>query len=133
MKQLCINALLAIGILTTCVLSSCNQQQQPVKHQVRLDNVVRVLMHQPGEYSIITKGIGADSADLPMQYIRSHHTSLRQDVASKKSMWVEYFPPAGEPSYAMDSLVIHLHSAEEINGAGWNHGKFGSGQTVVIE
>jgi hypothetical protein len=33
----------------------------------------------------------------------------------------------------LQRLDIHIHNLDEIQGGGWNHGKFGRGKTQVIE
>ena len=36
-------------------------------------------------------------------------------------------------SLVFRNLVIHIHSPLDINPAGWNHGKFGAGQSESLE
>ena len=57
-----------------------------------------------------------------------------RDVPLEKQMFAE----AVKSNSIMDcprgygSLDIHIHNIQEINGAGWDHGKFGTGRTNII-
>ena len=55
------------------------------------------------------------------------------DVSADKKMWVltRGYYAGRDPVY--EYVEIHIHAAKDVNGGGWNHGKFGSGQTNVIE
>ena len=60
--------------------------------------------------------------------------SFVYDVPQSKKPWAEIY----EEYRFLDGfkcmwMTIHVHSANEINGGGWDRGKFGSGQNVVIE
>jgi hypothetical protein len=58
---------------------------------------------------------------------------IYRDVPEGNSPWVYYevTRQAGDEHYSR--LDIHVSSAAQIDGASWNHGKFGSGQTAVIQ
>ena len=47
-------------------------------------------------------------------------------------MWSEEWKNGNWVEDTLD-VNIHIHSLEDLNGAGWNHGKFGKGNTVPIE
>ena len=51
------------------------------------------------------------------------------DVRENEKVWME---GTIATSYYL-TMTIHLHSPKEINGAGWDAGKNGSGQTEAIE
>jgi hypothetical protein len=67
--------------------------------------------------------------DTPYAQYRCTGTNYQGDVSC-----IRYYEGMGS-TYRMTvyHLTIHLHSPAEINGAGWNHGKFGSGTTTVVE
>jgi len=57
------------------------------------------------------------------------------DVPNGQPMWVKINwakAPWGK-IIRTTGTEIHIHSGKDINGAGWNHDKFGSGQTSTID
>ena len=57
-----------------------------------------------------------------------------QDVPVEGNSWLMFTSKVECYGLCRANLLeIHLHSAQEINGAGWSNGKFGNGQTIVVE
>jgi len=48
-------------------------------------------------------------------------------------MWVKYVMDRNWDLDCLQSLEIHVWSEADIEGGGWDHGKFGRGQTSVIK
>jgi hypothetical protein len=54
------------------------------------------------------------------------------DVEKGDRMWAEEWKNGHWIDAKLDA-AIHIHSLDELNGAGWTNGKFGNGNTVPIE
>lgn len=54
------------------------------------------------------------------------------DVPEGEDMWAEQTVSQSGGGYST-SVVVHIHDVSDVEGAGWNHGKHGSGMTQVIE
>jgi len=73
------------------------------------------------------------------QYFCGDKIYITKDVPIEQSMWVSYEILHGsfsQPDPCLMKLEIHIHSVKsvkDIDGAGWNHGKFGNGETSVVE
>ena len=97
----------------------------------RFINIVRVLMHETNNFTLIQQN-GIELKEL--QFRRCKSVQMLQDVPLGDPMWASYkLTYKNDRAYGELELTLHLHSAEDINGAGWNHGKFGRGQTVVVK
>lgn len=61
--------------------------------------------------------------------------SFVADVPTNEKMWVEIRAKCGSSFSAdcFERMTIHIHTPKEVEGGGWNHGKFGSGNTSVIK
>ncbi|MFA6408461.1 MAG: hypothetical protein WCW36_03275 [Candidatus Paceibacterota bacterium] len=127
--------LLAVAIM----LQGCFEKVS-IPQDERIDGVVRILMHEPGRYTLLVQEVGS-----PLIHERKvfgaegcwiSEVAYIPDVPTDQSMWlaINYDQTEAPPSCQYDTrLVFHIHDIQDINGAGWNHGKFGSGQTVVVE
>lgn len=109
----------------------------------RIDNVARVLMHEPGYYSILVKEKNNNLVCRSFGQYGRVSVKIIADVQSDQPMWAQVFPnlierdstfyPLCNYSEKYDPYVeIHIHSGKDIDGAGWDHGKFGRGKTNVI-
>ncbi len=114
----------------------------------RLDRVeiVRLFMHEVGQFSvslketdITPKRLSYILSNLPSTRSSPHHCAffadtwyirILADAKSGEGMWIETFSAGIDCKFQAE---IHVHSAEDINGAGWDHGKHGSGMTTVVE
>jgi hypothetical protein len=89
-------------------------------------------MHETYHYSVMLEAdqTGINKViDLPVG-----DYTLVSDVPEGNSPWVYIksttHAPVGDRSHC---IWIHIHNAQNIEGAGWNHGKFGSGNTIPIQ
>ena len=102
--------------------------------RLRVDNVVGVLMHEPGRYTLEVQNPGSPVVvNTPVDTYYREYAQIVTDAPNNAPMWavliVEHYS-AGR--VFTRGLELHVHSVQDINGAGWDHGKFGSGQTTRI-
>lgn len=105
---------------------------------MRLHGVSRVLMHEPGRYTILVEV--PENKKVNEYYFSRGSTCQKNfpeifhDVPTDQAMWIQYRKwTNGRDQTCTELVAIHVHSGAEINGGGWNHGKFGRGQTTVVE
>lgn len=118
-------------LAATMLLQGCSKAPPDEK----IGNIVRILMHEPGHYTVLTQE-SPTSAIIERSAPRGTLTEATylSDVPEDQPMWLsshsELIGIAGIRTY----VVFHIHSVQDINGAGWrNSGKFGSsGQTNVV-
>lgn len=84
----------------------------------QIDNVVRVFMHRPQEFTFLStdpssKRIIINHLDIG----DGHKAEIFADVPDDKPMWARY--GEGVQGKSSESLEIHIHSVNDMNGAGW--------------
>lgn len=131
MRNLIVSFLFAA--ITSVVFLGCSQRIE----EVRINNVVRVFWHENTRYSVQVREPGSveiKTIRISPQYMCSENQlRLLADVPPEKSMWIRYVINQNWDSDCLKLLEIHIHSEKDIEGGGWNHGKFGRGQTSVIK
>jgi hypothetical protein len=116
---------------------SLAQPQKVGPDETRIENVTRVLMHEPGNYTLMVEKPG-DAMITPVHLnfsMSQNCVDLIKDAPADKAIWAtERFDRLTRPGCPA-LLQIHLHSAQEIDGAGWKRGgkHKEQGQTEVIE
>lgn len=119
-----------------CLILNINSSQANDGRTKR--NCVRVFMHSPGDYSVMVQ----EGDELVVVHLKDGSPygvkpKIFKDVSKNKKMYykVDIIPPSfwGASYTTYSNIEIHVHSEKDINGAGWNRGKFGRGQTEVIE
>lgn len=98
----------------------------------KIDNIVRVFTHNPGQYSVLTL-----TEDNILKTVELNDVELVMDAPKDKPIYaiVTYFDKGTRKEYHTKT-ALHVHSAEDVNGGGWTKrvGKHTySGQTNVIE
>lgn len=96
-------------------------------------NVDRVFMHEPGQYTFL---VSDDTKRLWLITPRttSGYFLIFADVSANEPMWAKVTYDETKDFYeGRTEVEIHIHSAKEIDGAGWDFGKQGKGQTVPVE
>ena len=93
--------------------------------------IIAVWKHEPNVYSVTIK---EGKNTLIDKDFRRHSAvypkySLIDDVSENSNMWYEATYDDG----FCETVVIHVRSINDINNAGWNHGKFGSGSTERVQ
>lgn len=122
--------LFAFVLLTTMTIGCCGgDSDQP--YNGKINNVVKVFMHQSSHYSVMYE----DKEILrTWDFGNWAPVLIKKDVEKDAPMWVEYQGTKSEKynSIKYKRITIHVRSADDINGAGWNRGKGGRGQTNVV-
>jgi hypothetical protein len=136
---------LFLATIAAILLTSCGDKT--IKSIIRIENVERVLENERGHYVLYARHDShymldryeicvKPSTDYSACYVPA---KMVTDVAKNEPMWAEvglfYESDRVTPENWTNAgnLIIHLHTAKEINGGGWDHGKFGNGQTTVVE
>lgn len=105
--------------------------------RVVIHDVVRIFMHERGHYTFFCREKGQSAIRIytfMCNVDKESGEKIVEDVPPDRACWVETSNPDPEIGERFRrKLVIHLHSVREVNGAGWDHGKFGYGQTTVLE
>ena len=128
--------LLALG--TAILFIGCFFQPERIEEE-KIDNVVRVFWHEGNNFSVMVKPSGTNRLKLirfPEYHCDTDAPGVRifTDVESDKPMWVSSKVGfGGSVKWCVYFVDIHIHSEKDVDGGGWNHGKFGSGQTSVIQ
>ena len=95
-------------------------------------DIVAVWKHRANEYSVTVQE-GLKFVDIPFSGTKLNQ-ELIADVPSHKKMWYEaHYRFNSWTGGGYEDVKIHIHSINEVNGAGWNHGKFGSGMTERVD
>ena len=129
MKRFILLAILGIVLFIGC-------EKEIVDPPKKIENVVRILMHEPNRYTFLYRTTLWQS--LGEKTLSSYDISIFEDVLIDQSNWVQY-SFIRQSSWDTPRLIncteiqIHVHSAQDISGAGWDHGKSGRGSTTVIE
>lgn len=125
-----------IHILFCLAVAGCCGNQ-PTDRKGKVENIQRVFMHEPGDYTVMWLDKDKQLQTRRFNGYRSN-VILKADVSSGEPMWAEW-RGWGSPNHpnedryvSYERVVIHVHNAESINGAGWNHGKHGRGQTQEV-
>lgn len=131
-------AIIAVPIL----IGACVSKDKPEIRPVKVSNIERVLMHEPGNFTFIVKNKDGSFGQLHLSSRGSLGVKLLNNLATDEPIRVEYMckiqckdVPENFSAWFVvaKSVRVYIHSAKDINGAGWNHGKHGRGQTEVIE
>ena len=119
---------LFLSILAALALTACSDPLPPDR---KVEHVRRVFMHDPEQYSVMVVG---DTAEMKLLYLGRCSAKFVTDVPKDSDMWLfmHWTPPSSTSGINSCDVVFHIHATEDVNGAGWNHGKFGSGMTNVV-
>lgn len=104
---------------------------------VQYSNVKQLLMHETNHYSLVITDENNGAEIIDLEGFHGQNTiKIYFDVPDHKDQWAKidfYTPPLGDDNEKVRQGEVHLHYNSKINGAGWDHGKFGKGQTVEVE
>ena len=122
-------SILGMGIMAS-TLSACSVQE---KIFVPKTEIVAVYMHHVNNYSVAIKTENRiNIVRLPWQLART--VEIVADVPQGSPMWYYcdgiYSADFGDTT---GHCEIHIRNVDDINTAGWNHGKSGSGTTERIQ
>lgn len=93
----------------------------------------QVMEHESNHYSVKYKAENNELIEINFGR-QNNSVKIIADVPEGEPIW-GLLNRAKTPRGRIDYLggEIHVHSGQDINGGGWNHGKYGSGQTVPVE
>ena len=117
-------------VLFCFILIGCSSQRTEVENRT-ITNVEGVFYHEEGRYTFMVR---EGDRLVPFTYNNAGHTGhveIFTDVPDGHAMWVRVYTTDGN-GYRESDLSMHIHSIHDLNGAGWNHGKFGRGTTTRI-
>ncbi len=140
MKKL-INILIAM--VSLAFFASCSSAQEETS-KIVINSVLRVFLHQPatrttlGSYSIMYRGekdeFSIKSLDdlIPIKAVVGtiKFTQAKPDEPMKVELILKEHNIFNPDRW---TAVIYIHGPEDVNGGGWNHGKGGKGQTLVVQ
>lgn len=126
--------LLVLFLVSLPLISIACSKGQLTEETIK--NVVRVFWHENSRYSVMIQEPDSkliSTVNFPV--CRDVNISIIEDVPGNEAMWVRVIIRSGayysyDPCFEL--LEIHIRSEKDIEGASWNHGKFGSGRTHVI-
>ncbi len=103
-----------------------------------ITDIVRVFWHEQRHYSFYIQKEGSQEInikEIDVVYNYDKSVKIFSDVPAGNKMWAKIKESRGRTgfNYYTVYLEIHLHSVKDVEGGGWNHGKFGSGQTQVVQ
>ncbi|MDO8600308.1 MAG: hypothetical protein Q7R73_01645 [bacterium] len=103
------------------------------KFDYKIENVVRIFMHEPGHYTFFIKN-EKTPGELEIKTIGVDRNLVKifTDLLPSKNPWVRHYTGCS-PYPSWGCLEIHIRNPQDVQGGGWNHGKFGRGTTVVVE
>ncbi len=128
---LCGLVVMLLGISAVLRYTTPNIPMEPEKIMAE-----QVMQHDSHCYSFKYKA--KDNELIEFHLGRNPKVRLIADVPEGESMFVlieRGQTRLGEVKYLLEEkgAEIHIHSAAEINGGGWDYGKRGRGQTVAID
>jgi len=131
--------LLIVFIVSVVLFIRFNQTTiatvEPIKKPKFVESKIffdRIFMHEIEHYSTFSVNEDKNVA------INSYHRGLYNkftlicDVETGDKMWADVSDNGNWMERKYD-VIFHIRSLKDLNGAGWNHGKFGIGNTVLIE
>ena len=122
---------LVVVLLFLVLMCRCGEN----KHTpFQYTNIQAVYYHERCWYSFAWSDTNANNAEIQILSFNGYNTIVKiyADVPPTNSMWI-----AGDMIEKGGGRVrydynIHIHNVNDINTAGWNHGKFGTGTTTRI-
>ncbi len=101
--------------------------------EVLITNVVKVFFHQPpAHYSVMSMGKDNKLIFHDFDFQFGEDIQIYTDVPSDQSQWVTY-----KNSICCSGLrptaEIHIHTPDDLNGAGWRRNGGHRGTTIVIQ
>ena len=112
-------AFVLLGLCLIFLSVGCREHSEKI-----VGNIQAIFYHEKGSYTLVTNG---ERSQLVMTTFYGAKVTIFRDIPQNRDPWALVQKDGGE-----ERVEIHIRSIDDINGAGWNHGKFGSGTTVKI-
>ena len=111
---------------------SCSKNKESSPQTEKIQNIVRIFMHEPLNYTVMIQKDSLNECKMITfeQPITKVH--FIADVPDSSLSWV-IVKQDNHRMLRYKELWFHIHNPEDIEGGGWNHGKGGKGETIVIE
>jgi len=117
-------------LLVIAVIGGCFYGISMVKEErFEKEDVIAVYMHDAWHYSVLTEA----GSNLVHRVFGSVKPEILRDVLDGSNMWYEAYYKETYDHGGYEWLKIHIRSVDDINTAGWNHGKFGRGMTHRVQ
>lgn len=140
----CLTPIIFVGVmlalcggLGTAIYRSATAPITKVREE-RVENIVRVFVHNPGEYSVLIEKDGKlIDRSFSWHVIGSGGTvEIATDASQGEPMYatITYYEKEGSDHH--QDVVIHVHSPQDLEGGGWSRrvGKHThTGKTNVLE
>ena len=133
-----ITIIILMASLISYIVWDENQDTPSIAIEPVRINLERVLYNECHHYSILWKDENDLGHDLNItlgEKGRYADVIIKYDVPEGQPIWAlvnRGKTPRGKIYYTGGG-EIHVRSGQNIGGGGWNHGKFGHGQTTVVE
>lgn len=125
-----------LAMTAVLFLHGCFGEEAPPPDE-KVDGVVRILMHEPGHYTVLLQKSAASTiTERQLTVGCGGKVTYVPDVASSQPMWLLIHFEKTEGCLGMnESITFHIHEEGDIGGAGWSHHTRPrrSGQTSVIQ
>ena len=100
----------------------------------KVENIERIFFHENFRFTyLVRRGNVIEPVSLTYFWEKGTKVTYYEDVPPNKSMWAVVQGKGNSKDGIITNIEIHLHTVKEVDGGGWNHGKFGSGNTIVVE
>jgi hypothetical protein len=111
--------------IVTIVFMFKSCQCDPYSETIKF-NVQKVFMNESTRFTFLV--------DDSLKEVNLLHGDVKIyfDIKSDAPMYIVYHQECIGGTLSINYLEMHLHSKDDLNGGGWDHGKFGRGQTNVI-
>jgi len=132
---------LMVIALVGFVVFTIHQESKVVESgQEEIHDIATIYMHELSSYTVVVREgeverpISLYLVPLTLQEMQDAIRIVR-DVEKGDSPWLEYYYEMKGSSAVKNihSITFHLSPEYNIQGGGWNHGKFGQGQTLILE
>ncbi len=126
-------SILAFIIIFVVVVYSDTQDRPSIYMEPERLELEQVMEHESKHYSVKYKAENNELIEINFGR-QNNSVKIIADVPEGEPIWGlinRGKTPRGDVHYLGGE--IHVHSGRDINGGGWDHGKYGSGQTVPVE
>ena len=91
-------------------------------YSIKIEGIKSISQHEVTYYSVIVADQKGGFESISLERCKA---TFLIDIPPEKDMWVEETYVLSSAHGLQNShCVFHIHSLKEINGGGWNHGKF---------
>ncbi|KKR84153.1 MAG: hypothetical protein UU48_C0014G0001 [Candidatus Uhrbacteria bacterium GW2011_GWF2_41_16] len=125
-----------LGVVVGCgfLFVKCVETNPLPDKKVEVDRVFMNEAHQYTFYVASEEGVFFQPVTYDDGYLNRKPVRIFADVPEGEKSWILL---KGETSFIDGNrfkiVEIHVHDLKVLEGGGWNHGKFGQGQTIPIE